>query len=146
VRILTFLLHCWRNTYELSRFVGQTCRAGMVVAPLMLISLAFPIWGYSKGGPRVPYQELWASGFAPVVASTFLLLALGSWGAAARAKSSRWALVIYPIVNSLGAFYSPRMSEGASLALLIGVFFALVAYVCLFHLAGAKVWYGTARA
>ena len=62
----------------------MVCGGAMLATPILLLTLVFPLAPVNVQGRTVPYDELWASGLAPVLVLFLLLGAIASWGLALR--------------------------------------------------------------
>ena len=138
---MNYLLRCWRAFGEMPLVVGQCCGAGAIVGPLMAAAVLLPIVPWRENGTPISYQELWSSGVGPVILTTSLLLSVGSWGAAARIRASRWGLVLWPVALNLGSLNSSQNSAFEYFGLALACAVSALIYFCLFHTRAAKEYF-----
>jgi hypothetical protein len=145
---MRFVLQAWRNTKAMPTILRVLCQGGMVVPPLLLVFLLFPLSGWEVNGREVSYVELWHSGAALVIASSMLLVATGAWGSAARLGWARWLLVAAPIVPLILATVHPRawfteQAVSGSSAWLSAVFASALIFIGLFLVPSVRAYYRT---
>ena len=134
----------WRNTKDMPSLMGTLCQGGMVAGPILFIFVVLPIADWTVNGREMTYSEFWGSG-AGIWAVLFVgLVTGGMWGMAARKPSSRWALVLAPVLPV--AFTLP-FSEWRAMVPLEPIFalelLVIVAllYVCLFHIPSVQRYF-----
>ena len=126
----------WRNTNQMPSILKPLCQGGMVAGPIMLFFILLPISDWTVNGQKMSYYEFWRFG-AGTSALTFVgLIAIGTWGMAARKSWSRWTLVFAPLLPI--ATIPRAMIPEFGMALASGVFFAAIFYECLFHLTAVR--------
>src|SRR4051812_36854326 len=106
---------CWRNTKEMPFLLRILCQGGMVAGPLLLVTLVVPAGNWKFNGHQMSYPELWRSGTGIIQLIFLGLVTLGTWGIAARKPSSRWALVVAPILPPMLALAFPGLRATMSL-------------------------------
>ncbi|MGH8164690.1 MAG: hypothetical protein ACREP1_10185, partial [Rhodanobacteraceae bacterium] len=74
--------NAWRNTKEMPSLLRIYCRAAMVVAPLILIFLFYPLQEWNVNGKTMSYREFWSSGVGVSLGILIVLIAIGGWGLA----------------------------------------------------------------
>jgi len=67
------IVTCWRNTKALPLLLRALIQGAMVVTPLFLLLLVFPVTEWEVDGRLVSYAELLSSGAGIAVALTLLL-------------------------------------------------------------------------
>jgi len=135
---------CWKNTKGMPFILRSLVQGAMVVAPIFLLLLVFPLIEWEINGHLVSHASLWSSSEGVAIASTLALAAAGGWGLAARNSRSRWLLVSLPIVPYIvlalfpGTFSDPvDFADIASAVLTAAVF-----YCCLFRLRVVRAYLG----
>ena len=138
----------WNNTKEMPFLLRVLCQGGMFAGPILLVFLALPIADWTFNGKRMSYSELRSSGVGLVMLVFIGLVIVGTWGMAARQPTSRWALVLAPLVPIILALAFPQLRSTVPLD---PVFFLQVLvtpaiiYGCLFHLASIRKYFGNER-
>ena len=130
----------WRNTEDMPRALRMLCRGGMVVAPLLLLVCFVPGHDFAVNGHPVSYAEFWSSRIGVSAALFLSLIALGSWGLAARIGASRWALVAAPVAPL--ALFPPSLIPDPGLTVANAVLTAAFIYGCLFHIRSVQEYIG----
>ena len=137
------MIEYWRNTEDMPRVLRMLCRGGMAAAPLLLIVFLVPGHDFDVNGHPVSYAELWLSRMGMSAALFLGLIALGSWGLAARIGASRWALVAAPIAPL--AVFPPSLIPDPGLTVGNAVLTAAVIYGCLFHIRSVQEYIGRSQ-
>jgi len=119
-------------------FVRLLCKGGMVAGPMLLVALIIPTGDRRVNDDVMSYSEFWASGAG---ASALLFVGLGtagSWGMAARARWSRWALVLSQLLPLIPF---PRvLLHSVPLSIALCIASAAIAYLCLFHIPSIRAY------
>jgi hypothetical protein len=124
----------WRNTEQMPWLMRMLCQGGMVAGPFLALFTLVPGVVWNVNGRPMTYHEVWSSGVGAAIFVSMLLLTVGTWGAAARAPNSRWAIVLFPVpMSSISLIHDVPNSSPASVLSSAGIT-ALVLYFCLFHL------------
>ena len=133
----TTIKSMWQNTKKMPFILGTYCQGVMLVTPLFLFCLVFPMFNWSINGKLVTYGELWSSGAGFVFGICFALAGIGGWGLAARWSFARWAWVAAPTFPILiGRLFPPSsLLSGIEEVSVIssGVITSVVIYAALFH-------------
>jgi len=138
----------WSNTKKMPFLLRMLCGGGMVVGPIFLVFVVFPIADWTFNGTKMSYSELWRSGAGLIMVILFGLVTIGTWGMAARKPNSRWALVLAPSAPVILALAFPQLQSTFPLD---AVFFLqviitpVIIYGCLFHLASVREYLGNGR-
>jgi hypothetical protein len=132
---------CWANTKEMPSFLRLVCRVGMFLGPLMVVAALVPNGGeYQVDSRQVTYGEFWTSAAGPVFVAFSALIAVATWGLAARRPVLRWALVAVPMAaGALVLFFAERpWSFGDSVGFALYLVLAASLYFYLFRTAGVR--------
>lgn len=144
------LLRTWNNTYEMPPLMRMLCQGAMLAGPILLLTLLVPVADWTVNRRKVSYHELWASGAAIAFLAFTLLVALGSWGIAAKRSVARWAVVAMPVAPFVVASLHPSTwfthEVTNSFSNWIGSFgMAAMFYGCLFHIPSVRRYFGPTR-
>ena len=127
----------WQNTKDMPLLLRVYCQGAMLVAPLLLLFIALPLFDWAVNGRVVSYAELWSSGAGVILSLCLALLGFGAWALAARSSIGRWAWVAAPSVPLLATPFSPAsslLSDLSDTSLVAGMLLTSVAvYAVLFH-------------
>jgi hypothetical protein len=116
------------------------CQGFMIVSPLMLALIALPIGDWNVNGQKLTYVEIWTSGYAPALAIACFLMTVGAWGAAARNRRSRWAIVLSGLVPYLVLFFG-TLTGYDWFAVLGGAVMSFLLFLVLFRLPSIAAYY-----
>jgi hypothetical protein len=116
------------------------CQGGMTAGPLLFIVTALPLGDIGVNGQTMSYAEFWSSGAGAGTALFLLMVTIGFWGLAARARNSRWVLVVCPLVSWIPIAIAVPSAVGDSVAMLIleSVVTATFICFCLFRLTSVR--------
>jgi hypothetical protein len=115
----------------------------MVAGPILLVSLFIPVADVRVNDQVMSYSQFWSSGIGASALLFVGLVTAGAWGMAARARWSRWALVLSQLLP-LVPF--PRvLSPSVPLSIALGVTGAVIAYLCLFHIPSIRAYVESAE-
>ena len=136
----------WKNTKDMPFLMRMLCQGAMVVTPLFLVLLLFPVMEYEINEKSMSYAELWSSGYGAFFTIFIALVAVGVWGLAARNRFSRWLIVLAPVVPHIAVimFRIPRGIDTvsiSSLGLLENAATAIMLYFCLFKLRSVREYF-----
>jgi hypothetical protein len=130
----------WRNTREMPSLLRMFCQGGMTAGPLLFIAFALPMGNIGVNGRTMSYGEFWSSGAGAGTELFLLMVTIGFWGLAARAPSSRWVLVVCPLISWIPiAFAVPNtLAESVPMLILESIVSAAFTYFCLFRLRSVR--------
>jgi hypothetical protein len=115
----------------------------MFAGPILLISLFIPASGWRVNDEVMSYSEFWASGAGASALLFIGLVTAGAWGMAARARWSRWALVLSQLLPLVP--FPRALLPSIALSIVLGLTGAVMAYLCLFHIPSIRAYMETAE-
>jgi hypothetical protein len=133
-RLITY----WRNTDDMPAFVRLLCKGGMVAGPFLLVALFIPDGDRRVNDEVMSYSEFWASGAGASALLFVGLVTAGSWGMAARAHWSRWALVLAQLIPLVP--FPKLLLPSLPLSITLCAISAAIVYLCLFHIPSIRAY------